>query len=268
MIDSMPLFVVHKHAAKHLHWDFRLELDGVLKSWAVPKQPPLRAGVKRLAIQVEDHETGYADFEGTIPEGQYGAGKVEIWDKGDYELIEKTDNRIKFVLQGKHLKGEYSLVRFERSGKKHWLLFKSKKSRTIHEKSAGIVVFRKNRERKYLLLHYESGHWDFPKGHIEKGESEKEAAKRELKEETGVKDIKFIEGFKENIRYFYRRDGQLMHKEVVFFLGETKSTKIRLSSSTKASTGCRMTRPWSASLTRTQGMCWRKRLSFSGERRV
>ena len=104
------IFVVQKHHASHLHWDFRLEMNGVLKSWAVPKEPPKVKGVKRLAIHVEDHPLGYAKFEGEIKEG-YGKGKVEIWDKGTYELIEKDSKKIEVELHGKKLKGKYVLVK-------------------------------------------------------------------------------------------------------------------------------------------------------------
>ena len=116
-------FVVQRHQARNLHYDFRLELDGILKSWAVPKQPPKTKGVKRLAVHVEDHPVDYIDFEGTIPKGQYGAGTVEIWDKGKYKLIERSDKALKFELSGKKLKGEYVLVKFR--GGKNWLLFKT-----------------------------------------------------------------------------------------------------------------------------------------------
>jgi DNA ligase D-like protein (predicted 3'-phosphoesterase) len=118
-------FVIQKHHATHLHYDFRLEMDGVLKSWAVPKEPPTESGVKRLAVQVEDHELNYVDFEGTIPEGMYGAGKVEIWDKGVYTLKHRTKDKVEFVLHGEKLSGEYILIRFK--GDKNWLLFKKKK---------------------------------------------------------------------------------------------------------------------------------------------
>lgn len=114
-------FVVQKHYASHLHWDFRLELGGVLRSWAVPKEPTMEPGVKRLAIQVPDHDLEYADFEGTIPEGQYGAGKVERWDSGTYDMIDKKDFKIVFELHGKKLKGEFVLVQMK---DKQWLLFK------------------------------------------------------------------------------------------------------------------------------------------------
>lgn len=119
------IFVVHKHAATHLHYDLRLEMDGVLKSWAVPKEPPLEPGIKRLAIQVEDHDLSYATFEGTIPEGRYGAGKVEIWDSGDCELKERKEDKIEFMPHGRKLEGRYVLVRFRRAGEKNWLLFKA-----------------------------------------------------------------------------------------------------------------------------------------------
>ena len=97
------------------------------------------------------------------------------------------------------------------------------------ETSAGAVVFRKEQEIKYLLLHYGAGHWDFPKGNIEKGEQEKETVKREIQEETGIAEISFAEGFKERIRYFYRREGRLISKEVVFYLCETKEENVKIS---------------------------------------
>src|SRR3972149_4254922 len=106
----MPIFVVHEHHATHLHWDLRLEIGGLLKSWALPKTPPRTAGIKRLAIQVEDHVRSYANFEGEIPEGQYGAGKVIIWDRGKFHLIEKSDTKFLFELKGLKLKGQYVLV--------------------------------------------------------------------------------------------------------------------------------------------------------------
>ena len=119
------IYLIHKHKATNLHYDLRLEINGVLKSWAVPKEPPIKKGVKRLAIQVEDHPIDYATFEGTIPEGHYGAGKVEIWDKGNYELIEKDSKKIEFELHGKKLKGKYVLIKTDYGDKKKsWLFFK------------------------------------------------------------------------------------------------------------------------------------------------
>jgi len=120
-------FVIQKHYAKHLHYDFRLEMDGVLKSWAVPKEPPAESGVKRLAVQVEDHELSYVDFEGTIPEGMYGAGKVEIWDKGTYTLKHRSKDKIQFILHGERLSGDYVLLRFNNEK----FLFFRLKDRTI-----------------------------------------------------------------------------------------------------------------------------------------
>jgi DNA ligase D-like protein (predicted 3'-phosphoesterase) len=117
-------FVIHKHAATHLHYDFRLEMDNVLKSWAIPKEPPTQPGIKRLAVQVEDHQLGYIDFKGTIPEGKYGAGSVEIWDNGTYTLKNRKDNMIVFTLNGNKLKGDYTLLRFKQD--KNWLFFKNK----------------------------------------------------------------------------------------------------------------------------------------------
>ncbi len=116
-------FVIQKHQATRLHYDFRLEMDNVLKSWAVPKEPPAQPGIRRLAVQVEDHALDYIDFEGIIPEGEYGAGTVEIWDKGTYTLKKRTDKIIEFTLNGSRLKGSYALVNFKDN---NWLLIKKK----------------------------------------------------------------------------------------------------------------------------------------------
>jgi len=129
----MPIFVVQKHAATHLHYDFRLELDGVLKSWAIPKEPSIEPDVKRLAILVDDHDLSYADFESEIEEGSYGAGKVEIWDKGTFEMETRRDNKMVFVLQGKKLKGRYTILKFDKAGPNNWLLFKTKEEHKIEK---------------------------------------------------------------------------------------------------------------------------------------
>ena len=118
-----PRFVVHRHDASRLHWDLRLEREGVLKSWAVPKEPPAVPGVKRLAVEVEDHDLDHIDFEGEIPEGEYGAGTVSIWDGGTYDLLSEHDRRLKLALRGKRLRGEYVLVPLEG---KNWLFFRTK----------------------------------------------------------------------------------------------------------------------------------------------
>ncbi|MCX6648898.1 MAG: 3'-phosphoesterase [Candidatus Bathyarchaeota archaeon] len=120
------IYVVQEHHASHLHWDFRLERDGVLKSWAVPKGPPEAPGERRLAVAVEDHPLGYAGFEGTIPEGEYGAGTVQIWDSGTYETLQWTGEKIEIRIHGRRLSGSYELVRFRKAGEKEWLIFKKK----------------------------------------------------------------------------------------------------------------------------------------------
>ena len=109
---EMPRFVVQEHHARTHHFDFRLEKDGVYKSWAVPKGIPDGPGVKRLAIQVKDHDLAFGDFEGQLPEGQYGAGDVRIWDRGTYDPEEWTDQRIAFTLRGGQTSGRFNLIRF------------------------------------------------------------------------------------------------------------------------------------------------------------
>jgi DNA ligase D-like protein (predicted 3'-phosphoesterase) len=138
---SNPIFVVQKHDARRLHYDFRLEVEGVLKSWAVPKGPSIDSGDKRLAVQVEDHELAYADFEGVIAEGDYGAGPVIVWDAGPYRNITRDEdgNEIDMLkalnrglaevwLEGKKLRGGFALVKTRLGGRKkpNWLLIKMK----------------------------------------------------------------------------------------------------------------------------------------------
>jgi len=119
------IYVIQKHNASHLHWDLRLSMNGVLKSWAIPKEPPKTKGIKRLAINVEDHPINYAKFEGEIKEG-YGKGTVKIWDRGTYELIEKDKKKIEIKINGKKLKGKYVLVKTHYGSRpeKSWLFMK------------------------------------------------------------------------------------------------------------------------------------------------
>ncbi len=121
-------FVVHEHHATHLHYDFRLEISGVYKSWAIPKGPSMNPSDKRLAIMVEDHPIEYGEFEGIIPKGYYGAGAVLIWDKGEFKPDGDPEEglkkgRLRFDLNGKKLKGGFSLLKM-RGGNKNWLLIK------------------------------------------------------------------------------------------------------------------------------------------------
>jgi DNA ligase D-like protein (predicted 3'-phosphoesterase) len=131
-----PIFVVQKHDASKLHYDFRIEVGGVLKSWAVPKGPSTDPSVKRLAVPTEDHPIEYADFEGVIPKGEYGAGTVMVWDIGTYENIKDegdkkvsmeksiSDGHVTIRLEGKKLRGGYALIRTGKGEKSRWLLIK------------------------------------------------------------------------------------------------------------------------------------------------
>ena len=127
------LFVIQKHAARNLHYDFRLEMEGVLRSWAVPKGPPWQKGQARLAMHVEDHPLEYARFEGTIPKGEYGGGTVMVWDIGAYRVRDAdpaeaySQGKIPLQLSGKKLKGDWVLVKTSRGGetKQSWLLIKT-----------------------------------------------------------------------------------------------------------------------------------------------
>jgi bifunctional non-homologous end joining protein LigD len=141
-------FVIQKHAASHLHYDFRLEADGVLKSWAVPKGPSLDPAIKRLAVEVEDHPLSYASFEGNIPEDQYGGGDVIVWDRGRWKPdgdVHKQlrSGRLRFTLDGEKLHGVWNLVRTQkRGGKQHWLLFKARDDEARPEAEYDVTVAR------------------------------------------------------------------------------------------------------------------------------
>ncbi|WHF53104.1 DNA ligase D [Chryseobacterium gotjawalense] len=158
--DNKLIFVIQRHSASRLHYDFRLEMDGVLKSWAVPKGPSLNPEDKRLAMMTEDHPFSYHDFEGNIPEGNYGAGEVEIWDSGTYEPLEKVEGKsdalimrhelhqdsLKFILHGKKLKGEFALVKMKNSKEGNaWLLIKHKDKFALEEYDAEEHIPKKSK---------------------------------------------------------------------------------------------------------------------------
>lgn len=136
--EREPIFVIQKHDASNLHYDFRLEIGEVLKSWAVPKGPSTDPKVKRLAIMTEDHPLEYANFEGIIPEGEYGAGTVQVWDTGGFRNLKKKDGdtmpleealdqgQVEVWLEGQKIRGGYALIHTPRTGKDNWLLIKMK----------------------------------------------------------------------------------------------------------------------------------------------
>jgi len=117
-------FVIQEHDARSHHFDLRLEKDGVFKSWALPKGIPDQAGVRRLALQVEDHDLAFGDFEGRISRGEYGAGNIRIWDHGESASDDWREERISFTSRGQKMVGSYALIRFFRGGPRAWLLIK------------------------------------------------------------------------------------------------------------------------------------------------
>jgi DNA ligase D-like protein (predicted 3'-phosphoesterase) len=165
-IGNRLIFVIQKHNAKSLHYDLRLEADGVLKSWAVPKGPSLDPQEKRLAMMVEDHPLSYAEFEGLIPEGEYGAGSVIIWDKGDYKDVQEENGqtvpmseairrgRIEVELQGEKLRGRFALIKAQLPGREEnsWLLVKMRDKfadpaqNPVATQPASVVSGRTNQE--------------------------------------------------------------------------------------------------------------------------
>jgi bifunctional non-homologous end joining protein LigD len=155
-------FVIQKHAASHLHYDLRLELDGVMKSWAVPKGPSLDPTVRRLAMEVEDHPISYNTFEGTIPQGEYGGGTVMLWDRGTYEADDEggaaslrrgyEKGELRFVMHGKRLRGGFVLARLRRPGRPQWLLIKRRddhadEARDITAEETTSVVTKRTMEQ-------------------------------------------------------------------------------------------------------------------------
>ena len=122
-INKKLIYIIQEHWATHHHFDLRLQIGNILKSWAIPKQPPEKEEEKRLAVETEDHALEYGKFEGLIGEGMYGVGKVKIWDKGFYEPEEIADKKIVVNIKGKKLKGKYCLIKFKG---KNWLFFKRK----------------------------------------------------------------------------------------------------------------------------------------------
>lgn len=188
------IFVIQKHDASHLHYDFRLEMEGVLKSWAVPKGPSTDPAVKRLAMAVEDHPYDYKNFEGIIPEGNYGAGTVIIWDKGTYEPIEPIKGKkeqekvllkqlkagsIKIILHGEKLKGEWALVHTKQS-ENSWLLIKHRdeyaSTGDVTNKSKSVVSGK-------TLLQLEKA--SIPKN----GKTKSAVKKTAVKQSTGKKSV-------------------------------------------------------------------------------
>jgi bifunctional non-homologous end joining protein LigD len=205
---SNLVFVVQKHAATRLHYDFRLEMEGVLKSWAVPKGPSANPSEKRLAMMVEDHPFDYRTFEGIIPKGEYGGGTVIVWDQGTYEPIEKIDGKkaqekyllkqlkegsLKVVLHGKKLKGEWALVRTKLS-ENSWLLIKHKDkyatAEDITEKSKSVSSGKTIEQIEKAMSSKANTPSSSKKTPVKRVSVTKRASKKKTTSSTGKKKVK------------------------------------------------------------------------------
>lgn len=193
------IFVIQRHHASHLHYDFRLEVNGTLKSWAVPKGPSLNPSDKRLAMMVEDHPISYATFEGDIPEGNYGAGHVDVWDHGTYEPVNEkgevisqrefvkniTGGSIKFRMKGRRLKGEFALVNLKKD-EKSWLLIKHRdKYATDDEYSA--ETYAKKSSLAYTAARKGLKKATVKKAAVKKTATKKTATKKSVAPKAAVK---------------------------------------------------------------------------------
>ncbi len=219
------VFVIQKHYASHLHYDLRLELDGVLKSWAIPKGPSLDPKEKRLAVMVEDHPFEYRDFEGIIPEGNYGAGKVYIWDSGTYHAYGVNDREesskmirdglqkghITFILEGQKLRGEFALVKFKKASEKDWLMIKKN-----DEYASDIIEFTDDEIPEELIKKKQVKKTDLTPSPLKPMLAA--TADRPFDDKDWIFEIKWdgyraIAQTKENISYIFSRNGVLLNKK-------------------------------------------------------
>ncbi len=198
-------FTVQKHDASRLHFDLRLEIDGVYKSWAVPKGPSLDPADKRLAVQVEDHPLDYGTFEGTIPEGQYGGGTVQLWDQGVFAALGDPmeglrKGNLKFAVIGKRMKGAFALVRLhsrrpgEKDSHKNWLLIKERDSEARSGKEADIASIDKSvktgRKMQQIASDAKSPVWNSNRGDADQRSAAKKAAKKKAAKKVTKKTTK------------------------------------------------------------------------------